>query len=340
MRARAHLSKGHFLLVLTLLSLLLVCSFLVAMLLGSESLDPFATIAALFNRIVNRPSGLAVEADTILFSLRLPRAFFAIAAGAALSVAGASLQALLRNPLAEPYVLGVSSGAVVGALIAILLFESMPVSQPIGAFIGAAVTVFVVYMLGQGTSGTSTERLILAGVITTTFLWAIIIFMLSVASTAKLRSIAFWLMGDLSGGSTGLLTFTLVITAAAILAIYSLSRMLNLLMIGEESALSSGVSVEKVKIIVYLLASLLTGATVAVVGSIAYVGLIVPHMIRMSLSSDHRLLIPASALLGASILLLADTAARTVIAPRELPVGAITALIGAPLFVYLLRRAS
>ncbi|MEW6732193.1 MAG: iron ABC transporter permease [Acidobacteriota bacterium] len=338
MRARTHLTRPYLFTVIALLSLLLIFSFAIALLFGSESLAWRASVAAFVNRLSGRPTGLSVEVETILFTVRLPRALFALAAGAALSVAGAALQALLRNPLAEPYVLGVSSGAAVGAVLAIVFAETFPLSQPLGAFAGAAVTIFTVYILGQGASGTSTDRLILAGVITTSFLWAAIIFILTVASTSRLRGIAFWLMGDLSGGTTTLLTFTLITTSVVIALIYSMARTLNLLMVGEESALSLGVNVERVKLALYLLASLLTGTTVAVVGSIGYIGLIVPHIIRMAWSSDHRLLIPAAALMGASLLLLADTLARILIAPRELPVGAITALIGAPLFVYLLRR--
>lgn len=322
------------------LGLLLLASFSAALLFGSESIDPRALISALINRAVGNPTGLSKEIETILFTVRLPRALFAVAAGAGLSVAGAALQALLRNPLAEPYVLGVSSGAAVGAVLAIIFAESLPVSQPIGAFIGAAITVFAVYGLGQGKGGASSDRLILAGVITTSFLWALIIFLLTVASAAKLRGIAFWLMGDLGSAPTQLLAFILIATFGAIAAVYAMARSLNLLMVGDESALSLGVDVERAKIAFYLLASLLTGATVSVVGSIGYIGLIVPHIIRMAWSSDHRLLIPASALMGASLLLGADIAARTLIAPRELPVGAITALIGAPLFVYLLRRTA
>lgn len=340
MKKFVYLTPKLFFATLSLLFLLLLASFSIAVLFGSEKIPALKILVASSNYLLGHPSGLSIEFETILFSVRLPRAILAIIAGAALSVAGAALQALLRNPLAEPYVLGVSSGAALGAVLAIILAESLPVSQPLGAFLGAAITILVVYLLGQGKRGTSTDRLILAGVITTSFLWAAIIFFLTVASSAKLRGIAFWLMGDLSSSNNTLLGITLVINFLGITIIFLLSRSLNLLMVGEESALSLGVSVERIKIALYLLASLLTGATVALVGSIGYIGLIVPHIIRMAVSSDHRLLIPASALLGASLLLLADTLARIVIAPRELPVGAITALIGAPLFVYLLRRSA
>ncbi len=340
MKKKPYLTPKFFAASLLLLGGVLCCCFAIALLYGSEKIPPLVTFTATFNYLLGKPSGLSIELETILFTVRLPRAILAIIAGASLSVAGAALQALLRNPLAEPYVLGVSSGAALGAVLAIILLETFPISQPIGAFIGAALTILVVYVLGQGQRGTSTDRLILAGVITTSFLWAAIIFLLTVASSSRLKGIAFWLMGDLSSSDNRSLLVVLVINTLSILVIFLVSRSLNLLMVGEESALSLGVSVERVKIIVYLIASLLTGATVAVVGSIGYIGLIVPHIIRMAFSSDHRLLIPASALLGASLLLLADTIARTVIAPRELPVGAITALVGAPLFVYLLRRTA
>lgn len=340
MKTRASLTLGFTLAVLAALSLLLVTTLLAALLIGSQSIAPYPIITALGHRLFGAPTGLTPEIELIIFSIRLPRAILAIMAGASLSVAGAALQALLRNALAEPYVLGVSSGAAVGAILAIMWAETLPIGQPLGAFLGALITVLVVYILGQGRRGTSTERLILAGVITTSFLWAAIIFLLTMASTSRLRGIAFWLMGDLSGSTSLLLKTSLIISLISMGAIYLLAQPLNLIMVGEESALSLGVRVEVIKVAVYLLASLLTGVVVAMAGSIGYIGLIVPHIIRMAWSSDHRLLLPASALLGASLLLLADTVARTIIAPRELPVGAITALMGAPLFVYLLRRSA
>lgn len=340
MKKQSYLTFRIFSVVLSLLSIVLLISFAIAMFFGSEKISTSQVLSAGVNYVLGKPTGLSSEVEIILFSIRLPRAILALAAGASLSVAGTALQALLRNPLAEPYVLGVSSGAALGAVLAIILAENLPVGQPLGAFLGATLTILIVYVLGQGKQGTSTDRLILAGVITTSFLWAAIIFLLTVASSSKLKGIAFWLMGDLSSSNNRLLTITLLIDGLAIGIIFLLSRSLNLLIVGEESAFSLGVSVEKVKVVIYLLASLLTGATVAVVGSIGYIGLIVPHIIRMAFSSDHRLLVPGSALLGASLLLLADTLARTIIAPRELPVGAITALIGAPIFVYLLRRTA
>jgi iron complex transport system permease protein len=340
LKRKPYLTPKFFASTLLVLFLLLFCSFIIALLYGSEKISPSLTLSAILNRLLAKPSGLPNELEIILFTVRLPRAILAIVVGASLSVAGAALQALLRNPLAEPYVLGVSSGAALGAVLSIILIESFPISQPFGAFMGAALTILVVYLLGQGKSGTSTDRLILAGVITTSFLWAAIIFFLTLASSSKLKGIAFWLMGDLSASNNTLLFLVSLINLTSMLVIFFISRSLNLLMVGEESALSLGVSVEQIKIVVYLLASLLTGATVALVGSIGYIGLIVPHLIRMAFSSDYRLLIPSSALLGASLLLLADTIARTLIAPRELPVGAITALLGAPLFVYLLRRST
>lgn len=338
MRLQTHLTRGKLLGVIIGLTILLSISFLIALAWGSQPIPLGQVLTALMASIIGKAQQLSPENSIILFQVRIPRALFAIAAGAALSVAGAALQALLRNPLAEPYVLGVSSGAALGAILALIFADTIAIGQPLGASIGAGVTILGVYFLGQSGKGTSTERLILAGVITTSFLWAAIIFLLTVANTTRLRGIAFWLMGDLSGGNSQLLTITLIINGLSIAILLLFARALNLLMVGEESAASLGVSVEKVKLCVYLLASLLTGATVAVAGSIGYVGLIVPHIIRMAWSSDNRLLLPASALLGASVVLIADTLARTLIAPRELPVGAITALLGAPLFIYLLRR--
>jgi iron complex transport system permease protein len=250
------------------------------------------------------------------------------------------LQALLRNPLADPYVLGVSSGAAVGAVLALILISNYPLAQPGGAFLGALITTGLVYFLGQDQRGLSPQKLVLAGAVTTSFLWAVIVFLLTLTNTIRLRGIAFWLMGDLSFAPVSLLAVTAIFSLLGMIGLLLVARPLNVIMISEASAYSLGIPVSKLRLIVYLLASLLTGVTVAVAGTVGYVGLIVPHLVRLAWSSDNRLVLPASALLGATLLLLADTVARTAMAPRELPVGAVTALLGAPLFIYLLRRRS
>jgi iron complex transport system permease protein len=261
--------------------------------------------------------------------------------GASLATAGAGYQALLRNPLAEPYLLGISNGAAVGTMIALVFFGTGTGSEwmrPLMAFAGALGATFVVYRLARGRTGASPEKLILAGVIVTTFLSSAIVFITTMMDATRIRSFTFWLLGDLSGASASLLVVAAVAALIGATALTLHARSLNLLMLGERDAFDLGVEVERVRLIVFLAASLLVGASVASSGSVGYVGLVIPHLVRLSIGSDNRTAVPAAALSGALFVVVADTVARTVIAPRELPVGAITALIGAPLFIYLLRR--
>lgn len=206
------------------------------------------------------------------------------------------------------------------------------------AFTGALAATFVVYRLAQGRAGVSPERLILAGVIVTTFLSSAIVFVTTLMDATRIRSFTFWLLGDLSGTTTSLLALAMIVAVAGTAALAAHSRSLNLLMLGERDAFDLGVEVGRVRLVVFFVASLLVGSSVASSGSVGYVGLVVPHLVRLSLGSDNRITIPSAALAGALFVVVADTVARTIIAPRELPVGAITALIGAPLFVYLLKR--
>lgn len=307
-------------------------------LLGSEPLPARASLCALASFGTNT-CGLTGDQFAILFQIRLPRILLAAAVGGALATAGAGYQALLRNPLAEPYLLGISNGAAVGTMIALVFFGAVEWTRPILAFSGALVATLAVYRLARGRAGATPERLILAGVIVTTFLSSVIVFVTVLMDATRIRSFTFWLLGDLSGTSKALLPLTIVITIAGVLALTLHARSLNLLMLGERDAFDLGVEVGRVRIVVFLVASLLVGSSVAASGSVGYVGLVVPHLARLSLGSDNRISIPAAALGGALFVIVADTVARTIIAPRELPVGAITALIGAPLFIYLLRRA-
>lgn len=318
------------LLLLTLLMILLAAS-----VVGSQRLPLTASLCSL----VGAPDcGLSSEQHAILFDIRLPRIFLAGLVGTCLATAGAGYQALLRNPLAEPYLLGVSNGAAVGTMTALVFFGAHEWSRPVFAFAGALVASFVVYQLARGRAGATPERLILAGVIVTTFLSSAIVFITTLMDATRIRSFTFWLLGDLSGTTSSLLmvTFGAAIVGVVVLALNA--RSLNLMMLGERDAFDLGVEVSQVRLTVFVAASLLVGASVASSGSVGYVGLVVPHLVRLSFGSDNRMVIIASALAGATFVIVADTVARTIIAPRELPVGAITALIGAPLFIYLLRR--
>ena len=320
-----------------LLAIALVLAVVIMALIGSESLPARASLCAIASLGTN-DCGLGRDQYDILFQIRLPRILLAAAVGGSLATAGASYQALLRNPLAEPYLLGVSNGAAVGTMIALVFFGANEWSRPVLAFAGALVATLAVYQLARGRAGATPERLILAGVIVTTFLSSVIVFVTTLMDATRIRSFTFWLLGDLSGTTKTLLPVAIAMAVLGTLALTLNARSLNLLMLGERDAFDLGVEVGRVRIVVFVVASLLVGSSVAASGSVGYVGLVVPHLVRLSLGSDNRISIPAAALGGALFVIVADTVARTVIAPRELPVGAITALIGAPLFIYLLKR--
>jgi len=316
----------------------LLLSIVLMSLIGSEALPVRDSLCALATFGASS-CGLSQDQFDILFQIRLPRILLAAAVGGSLATAGAGYQALLRNPLAEPYLLGISNGAAVGTMIALVFFGTNEWTRPLLAFTGALVATLAVYRLARGRAGATPERLILAGVIVTTFLSSVIVFVTTLMDATRIRSFTFWLLGDLSGSSKTLLPVAITIAVAGTLALTLNARSLNLLMLGERDAFDLGVEVGRVRVVVFVVASLLVGSSVAASGSVGYVGLVVPHLARLSLGSDNRISIPAAALLGALFVIVADTIARTIIAPRELPVGAITALIGAPLFLYLLKRA-
>ena len=319
------------------LTVLLIFIAIVASTLGSERVPIADLLRALFTGGA-KTGALTPTQIAILFDIRLPRILLAATVGASLAAAGASYQALLRNALAEPYLLGISNGAAVGTMVALVFLGANEWTRPLMAFAGALAATLVVYRLARGRAGASPERLILAGVIVTTFQSSAIVFITTLMDATRIRSFTFWLLGDLSQATSGSLWIAVASTGIGVAALTFKARPLNLLMLGERDAFDLGVEVERVRVQVFLAASLIVGVSVALSGSVGYVGLVVPHLVRMSTSGDNRLTIPAAALAGASFVVLADTVARTVIAPRELPVGAITALIGAPLFIYLLKR--
>lgn len=307
-------------------ALIPMASLLAALLLGSVPLAPQTLW-----QVVN---GTADElARTLVIDIRLPRALAAMATGGMLALAGCLMQVLLRNPLADPYILGVSGGAAVGALMAITAGLG---GFWIGgnAFAGALAVTLIVFVLARGQGGWTPTRLLLVGVVIAAGMGALISLILALGPDSSLRGMLFWLMGDFSfvrawRGQMALLVVVLAICLA-------MARPLNLLTRGEKQATLLGVDVGPLRVAIYLLSSLLTAAAVTTAGSIGFVGLVVPHLVRLMAGSDHRIVLPASALLGGSLLVVADTLARTVVAPRQLPVGALTALIGVPLFLGLL----
>ena len=309
-------------------ALLTVLSLLVAISVGSASTSPIL----LWQMLWQNDDGLSRQLVT---ELRLPRALTAFACGGLLALAGAMMQALLRNPLADPYVLGVSGGAAVGALLA--MTAGLASLWMHGASLaGAFASMVLVSALAHGRGGWTPTRLLLTGVVVAAGWGALISFILSISPQNQLRSMIFWLMGDLGSGIPPFIPLTIL--GAGLLCALPLARSLTLLGRGELLAASLGVAVPQLRYWIYGLTSLLTAVAVTTAGSIGFVGLVVPHLVRLVIGNDYRLVLPASALVGGSLLVLADTLARTVLAPQQLPVGVLTALLGVPVFLYLLHR--
>lgn len=315
--------------MLVALTALLVAAALFSALVGAE---PISLVRAAAEAGVDR---------VILFRIRLPRALLAIVVGAALATAGTVLQALLRNPLADPHMLGVSGGAAVGAAAVLMLAAggALPaVLVPVGAFAGALLAMVVVYRVGSVRGRLQPYMFLLAGVVANAFCGALIMALNALADFFQAHGILFWLLGSLQTQSYALVAASAAYVAVGALWLLRHARNLNALALGEEGAAHLGVDVARVRRTAFVVSSLLVGAAVSVSGMIGFVGLIVPHITRLLIGPDHRLLLPASALTGAIFLLLADTVARSLFGATEIPVGVITALCGGPFFIYLLRR--
>lgn len=314
-------------LILAILVLLALASFWAALAAGSIPVAAGDILAALL--------GHDAPGADIIRELRLPRALAGFACGGLLALAGALMQVLLRNPLADPYILGISGGAGVGALFAIMV--GLPTFGIDGlAFAGALGAMFLVFGLAHGDGSWTQTRLLLTGVIVAAGCGALISLMLAIAPEDRLRGMLFWLTGDL-GQAASAWPPMLALAVALVLAM-PFARELNLLARGLMQAQALGVAVHRLRYAVFLLASLATAASVTTAGSIGFIGLVVPHLVRLVTGNDQRLLLPASALAGGALLMLADTLARSLIAPQQLPVGVLTALIGVPVFLFLLSR--
>jgi len=310
------------------LIILSIVSFIIAFSVGSYSL----TFEQIYSTFYSNQQNIQ---HTIIWDLRAPRAYAAFVTGGLLALAGALMQVLLRNPLADPYILGVSGGASAAALFTMSLGLSSAWLSG-SAFIGALMSIMLVFGLSHGKGSWNPTRLLLTGVVIAAGWGALINFILSSSPEKPLRGMLFWLMGDLSHAEPS--AFSLIILVVALVITFTIARQLNILSRGELQASVLGVSVKPLRISLFLLASILTAFAVTQAGSVGFIGLIVPHMLRLISGSDHRLLLPASALLGGSLLLISDTLARTLIAPQQLPVGVITAFIGVPFFLYLLNK--
>ena len=300
-----------------------------ALAVGSVDVEPAAVWRAL-------AGDAADPASVVVRELRLPRALAAFAVGGLLAVAGALMQVLLRNPLADPYVLGLSGGAACGALAALLAGVAALVTP--AAFAGALVSTVIVFGLARSAGAWSSTRLLLTGIVVAAGWGALIMLLLAIAPDAQVRGMLFWLIGDLSGATHG--GSALWALAGVLLLALPLARDATLLARGEVTAATLGVPVRSVALALHALAAAATAVAVTLAGSVGFVGLVVPHAVRLVVGNDQRVLLPASALAGGALLVLADTLARTVVAPAQLPVGVLTALAGVPMFLWLLKRSA
>lgn len=314
--------------VITGLVCLALASLLLALAVGSVALSP----SEVWQGLLNPNAGLP---RTLVTDLRLPRAINAFATGGLLAIAGVLMQVLLRNPLADPYILGVSGGAAVCALVAIMLGLA-GIWVDAGAFAGALGATLLVFVLAHRRRGWTPLSLLLTGVVLAAGFGAVISLLLALGPDTSLRGMLFWLMGDLSFATSP--AGHLAVLGLAVAGGFLIARQLNVLAHGDLQAAALGVAVAPLRIGIYLSSSLVTAVAVTTAGSIGFVGLVVPHLLRSVTGPDHRRLLPAAALAGGSLLVIADTLARTIVAPRQLPVGALTALIGVPLFLVLMAR--
>jgi len=334
------MTLGRLLWVMGILTAGLVGAIVLALSVGTVRVGFAEIVGMLFGKLLPNPVSWTETQETIVLSLRLPRTLLAGIVGSALALAGAGFQAISRNPLADPYILGVSSGAAFGVVMGVLTGLGAGAGilfLPLFGFVGALAAAVVVYGIASINGRLPVHTLLLAGVVVSLFFSSAIMLASALMQAEELQGVVFYLMGNLRVVSYPTIGIVLGCLLIGTVLIYGQVLALNLLSAGEEAAAQLGVEPEWVKRIIFVACSLVTGAAVSASGSIAFVGLMVPHAVRLCLGSDNRLVIPASLFGGAIFLILADIVARTVAAPLELPVGVITAFVGAPFFAYLLR---
>lgn len=328
--------------VLTLLTAALAAVAVASLGMGAVDIPAGDVLAVLADRLLGIETGVAVDPQhaEVLWAIRLPRVVLAILVGAALGIAGAALQGIFRNPLADPGVVGASAGASLGASIAIVLGVSAlgTMTQPVAAFLGALAATTLVYLMSRRGGRTEVVTLLLTGLAITAVVEAAAGLLISAADDQELRDLTFWRLGSLGGGTWDTVTMAAPFTLLAVGLLPALARQLNVLALGEREAGHLGIATERVRAAVVVLAAMGVGAAVAAAGLIAFVGLIIPHLIRVSAGPDHRIVLPASAVGGALLLVGADLVSRTAVAPIELPLGVITGLLGGPFFLWLLHR--
>ena len=340
----AILTRSRLILILGLLSLTAVVVSLMCLHFGAQSIAYGEIFRVLMGVMtvdqIEAGGGSADITRTILLQIRLPRVLLGFLVGCSLASVGVVLQALLRNPLADPYVLGVSSGAALGAAVGVLFGAGTTflaeAALPACGFAGGIVALVIVYRMATNSERLPIHSLLLTGVILNAIFSALIMFITSILDPNRSYGMMAWLMGTLTSPTYSGLVGVLVYLSISLILLFGQVRALNILALGEDAARSLGVDTERAKRSIFILTALITGAVVSVSGMIGFIGMVVPHAVRLAIGADHRLLFPASALVGGTFLMGADTMARTLIAPTEVPVGIITALVGWPFFVYLL----
>ena len=333
---------------LILIGLLIVLFFTIVVAITIGSVGPIGSgnperipMQAVWDILIGKSRLWPVSYKTIIMDIRLPRILLAALVGCALAVSGVVMQSIFRNPMADPFIIGLSSGAAVGASISILMGLSISIgiySTPFLAFVGAGLTIFGVYFIARSRGKVKVETLLLTGIAIGSFLTAVTSFLMYMANE-QFRFLFFWLLGGLNKASWNTLAIAFSLILLGVIIIQFFARDLNAMVLGEEPAMHLGIDTGSVKKILLFFSSLVVGTAVAFTGIIGFVGLITPHIMRILVGPNHRILLPASALAGAIFLIWSDTIARTILSPTEIPVGIITAFCGAPFFVYLLQKS-
>ena len=320
--------------VTLVLSLLLFAAMIAGLAMGSSGID----LSTVLRTLVGGSADTGME-GAIVWKIRFPRILLAAMVGASLSLGGLVFQALLKNPLAEPYILGISGGAAIGAIVGILLGLSRIPGVSFTAFIGSLATLFLIIFISSGRAVVVKDSLLLSGVMVNAFCSAVIMFLISITQDSRLHNIIFWLMGDLSASQIKHVGLLALILLPCFLVVFIYSNRMNLLQTGTDMATSMGINVRQVTLILLVTTSLMVSVTVSQCGLIAFVGLVVPHLMRMTVGPDHRILVPACIFGGGAYMVFCDLLARVLPAQGEMPGGVITAMIGAPLFIVLLKQS-
>ncbi|MCD6328349.1 iron ABC transporter permease [bacterium] len=325
------------------LGVLMAVAFVVGCAVGPAAISPLTILKIVLSKLGfhSLEGGWSATQEMIILGIRVPRVVMGLIVGASLGVVGAAFQCILRNPLADPFVLGVSSGAALGASVAIAFGLAIPMlhsaGTPLIAFMGAMLATFIIYRISMVRGNINAHTLILCGVILNSFLASVMMMIYAAAKPDRIYSLLLWLMGDLESAGDWLLV-PMLIMLAGMVWVYLLSPSMNAMTLGDEAASALGVNVKRAKQTIFLVCALIVGSAVSATGMIGFVGLVAPHISRALVTADHRFVVPSSALLGAALVVLADAFGRWILSPAELPVGAVTSLLGAPFFIYILRK--